>query len=632
MGLVRMHLTENINILSKSFPDTYKKIRDIDCIVESKTVRLENARNGMLTIVYEKASSPVYIHSKYDPAIEAERFIGQYKDIDRYKHVFFYGLGMGYHIEEFCKKWPGKKFTIYEPEQCILQIYLRERQLEKLPLSNCKGIYTGSGQGGIGLMLQQYVSQVDGEVLFVILPSYERIFAENYKYFLEAFQNAVMNKRASLQAQTHFQKLWTTNSMKNFKEVINSSNMLQDKRRYFAGKPAIIAAAGPSLGDELENLRFIKENGLAYIFSVGSAINTLISNGIFPDAICIYDPASNTNEVIRKVKEQGLDIPLIFGSSVFYGAVQDYPGHKLHILNSKDFISSYFLKGKMGKKPQIIIDAPSIAIIGLQMLVLLECAPIILVGQNFAFKNNRYYAPGIEYKNRPGELGNIDLDNAFEAEDVNGGRVQTSQLFNHMRDQMEMYISHCGCKHIINATQGGAKIKGTIYKPLEELLKSELSGRNIDDGWVEDEEYGYDINYMISQGKLIPEEQEAAEGLITELISTLGILKSDCKVQLLQKTLNRFEHGYNKLIRNNFFIYVLRPMSCVQFEMIERSISEISAISDISGRSRFITEVFNDVFECCKKDLDSVKYDFYDMIENIMENDIKVMSFTIKAS
>lgn len=626
-----MGLTENLNILSRSFPDIFEKIRNAGAMGNNNAVRLENARNGMLTIIYENDPGSTYIHSKYDPAAEAQRFIGQYKDVGRYKHVFFYGVGMGYHIEEFCRNWPDRKFTLYEPEQSILLSYLKERQLEKLPLSNCKGIYTGSSQRDIGYMLQQYVSQINGEVLFVILPSYERIFSEKYKYFLEAFRIAVMNKRASLQAQTHFQKLWTTNSIKNFKEVVNSSNILQDKKGYFVGKPAIIAAAGPSLEDELENLRLIKEKGLAYIFSVGSAINTLISDGILPDAVCIYDPAPNTNEVIRKVKEQRLDIPLIYGSSVYSGAIQDYPGRKLHMLTSQDTISSFFLKHKNEKELAGIIDSPSIAIVALQMFIMLGCAPIILVGQNFAFKNNRYYAQGIEYENRSGELSSSDMDNALEERDVNGGRVQTSKLFNHMRNQMEMYIDRCGCKDIVNATKGGAKIKGTVYKPLEELIEKELVHSSIDSLWFEDSDSPYDIGCLISQGKLMSKEKEESETLITELIDTMSMLKSEHNAKLLQKALNRFEQAYNKLVINYYFNNVLKPMNRVQLEMISKNLADVSEVKDVMGKARFINETFSDVFECCYKDMNSIDYDFYNMIEEILENDIKVMTFSIKA-
>lgn len=627
-----MHLTENLNILFKYFPDAERRIKYIGKAEGSSEIILETSRNGMPVLIYEGTSGPVYLHSKYDPVTEAERLIGQYKNVDRYKHVFFYGLGMGYHVEEFCRRWPDKSFTVYEPIERVLLYYLTERQLKELPLSKCRGFFTGSSQEDMENIFQQFADEIDGEVLFVVLPSYERLFGGSYKSFMETFRTAAVRKIESLYTRTCFQKLWTRNSIINFKEVISSSNMLQEKKKFFAGKPAIIAAAGPSLDEELENLRLIRDKGLAYIFSVGSAVNTLISNGIPPHGICIYDPGANTNEVIRIVKERGLEIPLIFGSSVYSGAVQEYPGCKLHILTSQDTVSYYFLKHRDGEELHAVIDAPSIAIIALQMLVMLGCAPIILVGQNFAFKDGRYYARSIEYNGRPGELCNSDLDNFLETEDVHGGRVLTSRLFNHMRNQMEMYISHTGCRDIVNATRDGARIEGTRYKPLAALLEKELVNSVVDENWLESIDFTYDLDYMTARGKLMLQEREAAERLLEEIVNDMEIFRTEYSDKLLLKALNSFEQAYNKLVKNHFFNYILRPMNRVQFEKILKNIPGISSSRHTAEKARYIAEIFGDVFDACIKDMNEIKYDFYDMLEEIMEYDIKLMSFTVIAS
>src|SRR5690606_2967005 len=105
---------------------------------------------------------------------------------------------------------------------------------------------------------------------------------------------------------------WILNSMKNFKEVLSTPNILLEKRGAFKDKPAILVAAGPSLNEEIENIRYIKENGLAYIFSVGSAINTLMHHNIYPHAATTYDPTVKNQIVFEKVKEKEIiEIPMI---------------------------------------------------------------------------------------------------------------------------------------------------------------------------------------------------------------------------------------------------------------------------------------------------------------------------------
>lgn len=629
-----MHLTENLNILSKSFPDTFERIKNIEGIEDSKAIRLEPARNGMPTIIYENDSGSVYIHSKYDPSTEAERFIGQYKDIDCYKHVFFYGVGMGYHIEKFCSNWPEKKYTLYEPEQCILLNFLKKRQLQKLSLNNCRGIYFGSSQGEIEYMLQEYISQINGEVLFIILPSYERIFAENYKYFLKNFRAAVMNKRASLQAQTRFQKLWSINSIKNFKEVMNSSNILQDKKQYFAGKPAIIAAAGPSLEDELENLRLIRDKGLAYIFAAGSAINALLANGVFPHAVCTYDPAPHNLVALENfVKARNSSIPLIFGSCTFHKVTEHFSGKKYHVISDKDSVAQFYLQNDAGEKPETIMDSPSITIMLLQILTRLECDPIILVGQNFAYRCNRYYASGIEYAARPSEISEAEQKNSAVVEDVHGGVVNTNYTFNHMRRQMEDYIKYFNITNVINCTGGGARIEGTTYKPLKELLDGRMSVPTTVEEWMEEQDSNYDFPYMVLQNNILLPEHDRLYKIIDGIVKIIDELKSLSKGggdKAILSSLSSFEKELNKMLRNKFFDVVLRPMNRVQLDIINRNLDDIRSEMNIRTKAEMIIEHFGAFIEGCRRDFADITPAFYGNSDYIIDNDIKILSFTVQ--
>jgi hypothetical protein len=630
-----MYLTENLNILAKHFPVVYKKLKGIEGRESSEAIRLETARSGMPTVLCETESGTAYIHSKYDPVAEAERFIGQYKDIDRYKHVFFYGLGLGYHVEEFCRKWPDKRYMLYEPEPSILLGLLNKRELKKLPLNNCEGIHFGSHKEDIEPVLLQYVNKINGEVLLIVLPSYERVFGSSIKSFREIFSDVVMLTRATLKVNTNFQKLWTTNSIRNFREVLSSSNILQDKERFFAGKPAIIAAAGPSLEDELENLRYIKEKGLAYIFSVGSAVKTLIANGIVPHAVCIYDPGPNTAEVVKIVKEQELDIPLVFGSSVYYGALEDYPGPKFHMLTSQDTVSPYLLKDKGGRELQTILDSPSIAIITLQLLSQLGCAPIILVGQNFAFKNNRYYAKGIDYKARPGELRNVDLDNALKTVDVHGGVVYTNSVFVQMRKNMEECIKRFNIHDVINCTDGGARIEGTTYRPLKELMGGLLSKPAVADDWVKDRGNSYDLSYMVTQNNILLTEYKSLYKLLNNIsliMDRLEEVSGKGSDKAVYNALSSFDKEINKVLRNRFFNVILRPMNRRQLDIINRNLNDIYSVIDLKARAKKVIENFKAFIEECTGDLADVTQLFYEINDFINEHDIKILYFTIKAA
>jgi hypothetical protein len=107
-----MILTDNRELLISRFPEVLAAIDQYPVTsVNPVEVQLIEAKNQLLTLNVMKDGQPVFIHSKYDPAAEAQKLIASYSDIDHYRHVIFYGAGMGYHIEECMKSHPGLKYT-----------------------------------------------------------------------------------------------------------------------------------------------------------------------------------------------------------------------------------------------------------------------------------------------------------------------------------------------------------------------------------------------------------------------------------------------------------------------------------------------------------------------------------------
>ena len=105
-----------------------------------------------------------------------ERFLAQFTGVERYRHVFFSGVGLGYHIEAFMQKYPALEFTIYEPVPEILSTYLATRPLSNLPLKQLKNFYVETNPAYRPALLKDFTDFSDGNVLFVVLPSYEQAY------------------------------------------------------------------------------------------------------------------------------------------------------------------------------------------------------------------------------------------------------------------------------------------------------------------------------------------------------------------------------------------------------------------------------------------------------------------------
>ncbi len=356
-------LTDNILFLKKNHPKLYEEIENTNSCNFQSNITLENTRNNQKTIKVRKDEKDFYLHSKYDPLREAETIINKLEEresIDENSHVIFYGLGLGYHIDAFTQRHPNTSFSLYEPSVEVFQYFLDNINLKKLPNDNLEILLLEHEPNHVDIFLSILFKKINKKIILVDLPIYENVFEEQYKDFFGKFKEFIKSKRGNLHTNYAFQKRWIINSMKNLKEVLSTPNILAEKIGAYKNKTAILVAAGPSLNDEIENLRYIKDNGLAYVFSVGSALNTLIYNDIYPHAACTIDPGVFNQNVFKIIKEKGIsDIPMIFGSSVGYETLENYPGIKYHMITSQDAVAIYYLKNDNGDAINVVSDAPT---------------------------------------------------------------------------------------------------------------------------------------------------------------------------------------------------------------------------------------------------------------------------------
>ena len=359
-------LIDNILFLRNRFPEVRKFFSEYEAELQQASYNAVDSKSGAKTIQYEQPNSEraVIIHSLYDPVKEGERIIASNKEkIHEKTHVFFYGVGMGYHIEKFIETYPDLTYSVYEP---IPEVFLRlseNRDLNKIINQNMQHLYVDRHNGEELAYLEEFNTS-NQNIHLIVLPSYKNIINDKYETFHKNIKETILNRRSNLHTDAAFQKRWVENSIINFKTVLDTPNMLRDiDRTQFEGKPALIVSAGPSLAEDIEHIRYIKENNLAYIFSVGSAINSLIEYDVLPDAVFTYDPGEKNHLVFEKMINEGIkSIPMVFGSSVGYKTIVNYDGPKVHFITSQDRTSLHFLKDQLNLEQDLIMDSPSIAV------------------------------------------------------------------------------------------------------------------------------------------------------------------------------------------------------------------------------------------------------------------------------
>lgn len=611
-----MILTDNINILKLSYPDVWNQIKKFEDKENRVLTEIEETRNGDKTLAITRDDNKVYLHSKYNPIREAETIIESFENIDENTNIIFYGAGLGYHIQLILRKYTDIKYFIYEPIPELLYSFLSNVNLKELNPNRLMGIIISFDLDSI----DKFVDRNKDKIAIIELPSYKQNFPEKDKIFNETMLKVIKGKRRNLHTNLAFQKRWIINSMKNLKEILSTPNIIIEKKGEFKGKSAVLVAAGPSLNDEIKNLRLIKDNGLAYIFSVGSAINTLIHNDIYPDAACTYDPTVKNQIVFERVKKDGIkDIPMIFGSSVGCETLENYPGNKYHMIISQDTIANYFLKNEEDKEISIVQDAPSIAIVTLQLLHTLGFSNILLVGQNLGYRGKECYSEGISYIN---ELTDEEMESAILVKDVYGNEILTNDSFNSMRQQIELYIKLLPNINIINTTKGGANIEGTEFKELKGIMDTILSEKIVNEHWLDGNRTNYHKEYLKSQTKRmdksytnalkINKDYNSILSKIQKVINNRNYLQAESLYVKLDKQLRKLEN-------NDFYKTFILPMNRVQYKVLADSIYNLNEEKNPYKKGKKIVNSFRGFIDICTKDTEMIE-PIYDEMKKVILN------------
>jgi hypothetical protein len=614
-----MILADNILFLKHRFTSIWTQLQQLKENSAQLPFEIGLSKSGESTVIIESQGKSLYLHSKYNPREEAEQFVQKFTDVEQYKHVFFYGVGLGYQVERFLTEYPGIPFTLYEPIPELFEAFLSRVSLPKLP-AQCKNLFLGTNLEQTESFLKQVVEDMHEDMLLVQLPSYQRIFGDEFQQFAKLFKEQLTQKKSSLQVNMSYEKRWVYNSLVNLEETIKTPNILLEKRDVFKDKPVIIVAAGPSLQDEIEHLKYIKEHGLAYIFSVGTSINALLVHDIHPDAACTYDPTQLNQKVFEKLNESGIaDIPLIYGSSVGFEVLKYYIGPKTHMLTTQDTIAPYYLQPMNKQSMESVHDAGTISVIALQLLHLLKSNLVVLVGQNLAFRNDLLYATGAFVIRDQEKFQEANRVNSIFMESVDGTQIESNESYLLMKNQIEAALKFRPSMEVINTTQGGAKIEHTSFMSLEEVIRTRLHDRVVEPNWYQhDGHSSYDIAHAQKQAFAMKNEYEQLRkyyNQATSLFNDINRCKDHKDKNRLGQIFPKFDKLFMKITNNAFFITFLKPMNRVQEELLTKNIGKIKFENDFVAKAELIIQHFGKFMYGCQIDMGSIS-PIFEAIQN----------------
>jgi hypothetical protein len=454
---------KNIELFKEKYPQSWNNIKDKQ---DTKFVPIiTKAKDGNATISVVSKNNEICIHSRYKPLDEAHKRVQNLKIKDK-KMIIVFGFGAGYHIREFlANKQKETYIIVVEPSASIFKKVMECIDISDI-LSNDKVILLVSNdeidQKNI---FRHFINwSCVGKMIVESLPAYRKMFLEEYVAFLKIIKDVCDDCIVTRNTTIAFSESWQTNLLKNMRYLFESAlvKSLFDK---FIDKPAIIVSAGPSLNKNVDLLKNIKDTAL--IICVDTALKVLLRKGIKPHLVISVD-----GSLLNYDKYKGMDyadIPLVYTPKVHNEILKNHGGKKI-LYYTGDFYVEY-LFSKFNIDAGSLDSGGSVANNAFDLAVKMGANPIIFIGQDLAYTDNKTHAEGTMYDGK-NELKNDAANENIVVEDIYGRKIKTNFSFNMFRKWFEAKIKEDRSNRLyINATEGGANIKGTTVMNLKDALE-----------------------------------------------------------------------------------------------------------------------------------------------------------------
>lgn len=218
----------------------------------------------------------------------------------------------------------------------------------------------------------------------------------------------------------------------------------------FTGIPAIICGAGPSLKKNLPLLKTLNQHAL--IFAGGSALNALSAQSFLPHFAAGVDP--NIAQFERLISNSAFEVPFFYRSRMNRQAFNTIHGPRLYLGGSNGYRTAEWFDEKLGIPDQEIDEGHNVINFCMDVARILGCNPIILVGMDLAYTNQRSYAPGV-VSEAEAKVSIKDDEDLQKRKGIDGKTVYTSWKWISEAKWITQFAEMHPELNVLNATEGG---------------------------------------------------------------------------------------------------------------------------------------------------------------------------------
>ena len=377
--------------------------------------------------------------------------------------IITFGIGLGYLLDEVYNRFPSKIF-VYEPDINLLHFVLSNVDISE-HLASGRVYLTNDIDELTTKLASTFLTKDKVEILY--LQNYAIIKNTELLLLTQKVLDTCKSKIIDVNTITKFSKQWLINTVSNLAKVQEQNYyLLSDLENKFQGQTALVAAAGPSLS---ENIEYIKTNRNKFvIFAVNKVAKHLIENGITPDFVVCLD-ASYVDKTLRELDTSLSECNCIMDIRTDYNIMnRNFKKFFINFSENDALIKKLGTYNSFMKNYETGGSASTFAVVS---AIKLGFSKVVLSGVDLAFKDNIIYTDG-QTMNRISQeeiLINNEKKNIVQVKSVNNTPVYTREDYQTFIHHFATLIKEFESANIYNTSSFGADIMGTKNLPIDQI-------------------------------------------------------------------------------------------------------------------------------------------------------------------
>lgn len=463
---------KNMAAMQKRFPGLAQLVEEKRYqIDEEMDIFYEQAVDGSDILRVRKNGRMLCLNGKREPMAVAEREMERWGKLNRQTPIFMTGMGDIVFLRKLLEKTEKTiNIMVYEPSVRIFLFLLENVDITEYFENRAVGfIIQGINEKELTSVIKSYVTMANIEFLknYVNL-SYVELFKGEIVAYLKRLEEVTGEIIANQNTAVRYATVDADNLFHNISYLCDGSITTQLCDVIPRDIPAIVVSAGPSLNKNIEELR--KAKNRAFIVAVDTAVKPLVKAGIIPDLYVVIDGLKPV-EIFDF--DEARQIPMMTSVTAAKKVLAQHKGKKIFYFEGE--MLAYNIMAMNGIPFGSVSSGGSVACSAFSLVYKLGFSRIILVGQDLALTGNKTHADGTFRE----KMEEIDTSRCLMVEGNYEEKVPTRGDFKLYLDWFNYYIAGCEGIHVINATEGGAKIQNTEIMTLADAIEREC-GKEVD--------------------------------------------------------------------------------------------------------------------------------------------------------